>query len=86
MGENKKEKEMSSFPSSSSDAVTTTTTPYAVPADDVKSQAKESFEKKEAADGTAGADRLFETLVAADGGGCSSSSHHSTLNKLLSKP
>ena len=76
---------MPSFPSSSFDAVITTTAPDTAPADDAEAQAKDSFEE-EAADGAAGADGLFEALATADGGGGSSSSHHSTLNKLLSKP
>ena len=85
MCKNEKEKGMPSFPSLSFDAVTTTTAPDAAPADNDEAQAKDSF-KEEASDGTAGADALFETLAAADGGDGFSSSHQSTLNKLLSKP
>ena len=66
LGENEKEKDMLSFPSSSFDAVTTTTTPNAAAADDAKAQAYDSFDE-ETAHGTAGANGLFETPAAADG-------------------
>ena len=73
MGKDEREKDVPSFPSSSFDAVTTTTAPDAAPADDVETQAKDSIEE-EAADRTAGAHKLFKTLAVADRGGGSSSS------------
>ena len=45
----------------------------AAPEDAAKAPAKEGFER-EAVDGTAGVDRLFDTLATADRGGDSSSS------------
>ena len=74
---------MTSFSSSFFDTITFTTATDAASADDAKAQAKDSFEE-EAADGTAGADWLFNALVAADGGGGSSSSSSTSLNKFQS--
>ena len=71
---------MASFSSSSFDAVTTTTATDVAPADNVKAQAKDSLEEEEA-DGTAGANWLFNALVTADGEDGSSSSSSTSLNK-----
>ena len=84
LGKDGEEKDIPTFSYSSFDAVTTTTATDAAPADDAKAQAKGSF-KEEAADGTAGADWLFNALVTADGGGGSSSSSSTSLNKFQSQ-
>ena len=51
--------------------MTFATTADAVPEDDAETPANDGFEE-EASNGTAGADRLFDALAIADGGGDSS--------------
>ena len=70
----RRRKNVSSFSSSSFDAATAATATDAAPADDVEAPAKGYFEE-ETVDGTAGADGLFYSLVAAAdrGGGVGSS-------------
>ena len=51
---------MPSFSSSSFDAATTATAKNMAPADAAKTRAKDGFEEEETAEGTAGADGIFE--------------------------
>ena len=59
------------FSSSSPDDVATVTATGAVPADNAKAPAKDNSQE-EAADRTAGVDRLFDALTTTDGRGGSS--------------
>ena len=74
---------MSSFSFSPFNDLTTTTATNAAPTDDTKSLAKDGSQK-EAGDGTAGSDGLFNALTTADRGGGSLSSSSTPVNKFQS--